>query len=195
MNTESSEQQVRQVLSTSHPEFYPPSTQWVTCKNYIYIPHSNECGIHTLLALSIQAVHPHPHEKMFLTYIHQNLAQIGRTWIARALLNSHIPPESLNNLLSCKIANYLGPSAQSVPRSLIVWGSSSQVFPPKSLNEKHENALYKLQHTPFIASTLNPLAQSFLPRHLSSSHSKLSPSAKLFSKRPPTRPETTLEIL
>jgi len=51
MNSASSEQSIKQVLSTSNPAFYPLTTIWITCNTYTYLLHSNECKIWTLLAL------------------------------------------------------------------------------------------------------------------------------------------------
>jgi hypothetical protein len=51
MNSLASERQVRQIFANSNPNFYPPDTIWIKCNNFTYLPHSNECGIRTLLAL------------------------------------------------------------------------------------------------------------------------------------------------
>jgi len=57
-NNPGKEHMVRNTLSSSHPIFYPASTQ--------YQPHSNECGIRTLLALSIQALYHDSHPDILL---------------------------------------------------------------------------------------------------------------------------------
>jgi hypothetical protein len=90
MNSASTERTVRNILATSNPDFFPASAKWVTCQNYTYLPHSNECGIRTLLALTLQAMHPNLSENILLPIMHHNLAQIGRAWITLSLLNSDI---------------------------------------------------------------------------------------------------------
>jgi len=90
MNNLMVEQTVKQTLSSSDTTFFPESAKWTRCNNYTYLPHSNECGPRTLLALSAQALHPHPRCNILLPLMHPNLAQISRTWLAANLLNSSI---------------------------------------------------------------------------------------------------------
>jgi hypothetical protein len=40
MNSPSSEHHVQQILANSHPSFYPPSSVWMRCNNYTFLPHS-----------------------------------------------------------------------------------------------------------------------------------------------------------
>jgi hypothetical protein len=54
MNSDSTESSVKNTLSASGPEFFPTNAKWINCHNYMFLPHSNECGIWTLLALSIR---------------------------------------------------------------------------------------------------------------------------------------------
>ncbi len=124
------EQTVQQVLSSSHPDFFPRSAIWITCNNYTYNPHSNECGARTLLALSIQAIHPNPHENILLPYMHQNIANIGCTWIATSLLNSYIPESPLHDLVSStEYPTTQRLTAPATPRSLIQWIDSEESHP------------------------------------------------------------------
>lgn len=67
-------------------EFYPPTTQWIHCKSITYIPHSNECGPRMLLALAIMSLHPHLHADILLPFMHPNLSEIGRAWVANTIL-------------------------------------------------------------------------------------------------------------
>jgi len=76
LNNTTTENRVKNTLSSANQIFYPPTAIWMKCYNYTFSPHSNECGIRSLLAASIQAVHPAPHENILLPYMHYNLAQI-----------------------------------------------------------------------------------------------------------------------
>jgi len=99
MNSSNTSETIRMLFS-SHLmslEFYPPDASWINCITYTYHPHSNECGPRTLLALSFMALHPHPHHHMILPYMHPNLAQISRWWVANTILcdQLHIPSISM----------------------------------------------------------------------------------------------------
>jgi hypothetical protein len=37
-------------LNTS-TEFIPPTATWISCTSFTYQPHSNECGLHAILAI------------------------------------------------------------------------------------------------------------------------------------------------
>jgi hypothetical protein len=58
---------------------------------------------------------------MLLSYMHSNIAQIGRTWVAASLIQSHITTEPIQELLSTPYTSYTGPTAPSNPYSLIGW--------------------------------------------------------------------------
>lgn len=89
MNISQIEKELKTLLHmTVDPQFYPQDPEWVHCKSYTYQPHSNECGPRTLLALAIMGLHPSPNENMLLPYMHINLDQISRAWVAYVLYNS-----------------------------------------------------------------------------------------------------------
>jgi len=115
LNQESTKVTLQQLLATTADEpFYPPNAVWINCRSVTYTPHSNECGPRVLLALTIMSLHPNPSENMLLPYMHNNIAQICRTWIAASLLNGKVPlPEWLNN-----VANL---SSHSTPSYLFSW--------------------------------------------------------------------------
>jgi hypothetical protein len=85
LNNATMESSICQTLSTSNATFYPPSSTWISCPTPVYHPHSNECGIRTLLALLIHALHPIPSASIIRSGMHANLPQIGRTWIALSI--------------------------------------------------------------------------------------------------------------
>jgi len=128
LNQASTEAQVQSTLSSSNIEFYPTTAKWINCKNFTYLPHSNECGIRTLLALTIQSIHPHPADHILLPLMDQNLAQIGRAWIALCLLNRHIPEETILWVIDQPPQQYpVDSQQQSNPASIIPWPSLSQL--------------------------------------------------------------------
>jgi hypothetical protein len=169
LNNIVTENNVRHTLSSADPIFYPPSSTWIKCNNYTYTPHSNECGIRSLLAASVQALHPAPHENILIPYMHQNLAQIGRTWIATSLMNSHIDDAPLNWTIYQLNTLPSLPPYQSLPASLISWESAlvantsnttTNPSPIPSLTPELE-----LSGKPIGEKfTLNPLALPFFPR-------------------------------
>jgi hypothetical protein len=184
MNSSSLEQSIKRVLSSSNRLFYPSSAIWLSCNNYTYSPHSNECGIRTLLALMVQAIHPSPHVGMLLPYMHGNLAQVGRAWVAICILRSHIPPEPLHDIISDPTpVTFLGPTAISTPASIVQWSelhspstmtsslepkgvsnlsdaSSPDLSPRKpSACPVHPGKLFPS----FRQQTLNPLATPYIP--------------------------------
>jgi len=77
-------------------EFYPSNAIWHNFPSYTYLPHSNEYGPHTLMALSVFALHPDPSQNMLLPYVNSNLAQISRWWVARSLINQEFPLNIFN---------------------------------------------------------------------------------------------------
>jgi len=127
MNHTSTEALIKRTLFSCDREFYPVHSKWISCVNYTFSPHSNECGIRTLLALSIFALHPNPTEHCLLPYMHHNLAQIGRAWIALAIMHSNIPYPPLHRVISDS-----GPVTDqiiqlSIPASIIPWPSATTI--------------------------------------------------------------------
>jgi hypothetical protein len=86
LNNPSTEFFIRETLSKTDDKFYPPDAHWINCHNFTYHPHSNECGPRTLLALTIMMLHPEPDNTILLPYMHHNLANIARAWVASTIL-------------------------------------------------------------------------------------------------------------
>jgi hypothetical protein len=62
---------------------------------------------------------------MLLPYMHGNLAQIGRVWLATCIMRSYIPPEPLQDILyKSPHPTFMGTTAASTPASLISWDIS-----------------------------------------------------------------------
>jgi hypothetical protein len=154
MNNLVTETQVRSTLSSGDAQFFPATASWITCQNYTYQPHFNKCGIRTLLALSIQAIHPCPSPSILLPYMHGNLSQIGRAWIALSLLNSAIPQAPLYWILSHPLEPFQTTLQASTPHSIIPWD-------PVTLAPENQHALIKKD----LLTKKSPLSscQSSLP--------------------------------
>jgi hypothetical protein len=87
LNNSSVEHQIKALITKgTNKQFCPPSADWITSKNLMYTPHSNECGPRMLIALTIMMMHPSPHNGMLIPYMHPNLAQIARTFVATTIL-------------------------------------------------------------------------------------------------------------
>lgn len=86
LNNHTTESEIKHLLqNNTDAEFYPPNAIWITCNSNTYIPHSNECGACTILALHMLSLHPNPHPNKLLPLMGSNIAQIARTWIAGML--------------------------------------------------------------------------------------------------------------
>jgi hypothetical protein len=68
--------------------FYPDTTEWISVKTTTYLPHSNECGPRTMLALTVMGLHnhPNPNESILVPFMDAHIAQISRIWIAKTLI-------------------------------------------------------------------------------------------------------------
>jgi hypothetical protein len=114
MNNLRTEQDIKQLLSTrsTSPIIHPPSAKWIVCRNYTYIPHSNECGPRSLVA-TLMVLHPNPSNYIFLPSMHNNLAQISCTWVAISLLNNIIHQPAIQ--LLCASHRMTFPRVTKVP--------------------------------------------------------------------------------
>jgi hypothetical protein len=92
MNSSNSATIIKSRFSTSSTSlaFHPSTALWITCPSFTYLSHSNECGPRTLLALSIVALSPNPTKDILLPYMHNNISQISRWWIAAAILRQNV---------------------------------------------------------------------------------------------------------
>lgn len=175
MNSSSTERLVQQALSSSNPDFYPSSASWVSYKNYKYLPYSNECGVRTLLALTLQALHPSPYANILLPLMHPNLSNIAWTWITVTLLWSHIPPTPVETIIL--LAQHFTPmvtqTALSSPGYLIPW----HLHPSRGLNvtSKLRNHLYYFQNTLSYPTYTKNWSSLTLPTNLKYLLTKLLP--------------------
>jgi hypothetical protein len=127
----------------------------------MYLPHSNECGIRALLALTIQALHPEPAENILLPIMHQNLSQIGRAWIALSLINQDIAMSPIQQALHTNDYPRLTPTQRSDPATIIPW---SDLGPATTRVAKDGSLLEPHSPSPQLKG-LNPAAPTISPSH------------------------------
>jgi len=100
LNSTNTYESIRSLFTTSTPEiFHPHDSTWVKIHAFTYVPHSNECGPRALLALLTIATHPSPHENILLPFMHGNLAQICRWWLAKAILLQRLDTDIFHTLV------------------------------------------------------------------------------------------------
>lgn len=119
LNNHSTETTLWQLLIDQTPaEIYPRNATWVRCHSLTNIPHSNECGPHTILALAIIASHLNPHSCLLLPYMHTNLGYFSRIWMGTLLLTRTVPlmKPSLQTSSPCNKS-----TLSSTPKTLIQW--------------------------------------------------------------------------
>jgi hypothetical protein len=121
------EANIKELLSTkTSSAFYPPLTKWIKCKNFTYRPHSNECSPRSLLAATILALHPAPSQDILMPLMHNNLAQIARTWVGSQLLQATFDEATITQfLLPNKLHWPHQTSAISEPADSIQWTSNA----------------------------------------------------------------------
>lgn len=139
MNNVNDEKNIRNTIyHHTDQEFCPPDAIWVNCSSTYYIDHSNECGVRTILALHVMALHPNPYKEMLLPLMHENLAQIARTCLAASLLTGNTMHDQLQDTFLTTECKDTRPSnrGHSFPSDIINWGASypySEIAFPNSL--------------------------------------------------------------
>jgi hypothetical protein len=125
-NNPNTEADIRTILQyKTDQDFYPPTATWINCRSTYYIPHSNECGPRTLLALHMMAIHPNPNIDMLTPIMHANLAQISRTWITSSLLSGHLIDEPIIKYAQAtSAAPTFSTTSLNIPSSIIQWTSA-----------------------------------------------------------------------
>jgi hypothetical protein len=128
MNNTATENTIRNLIQNkTDTTFCPPDSTWMHCRTTTYHPHSNECGPRTLLALHVLALHPTPYPNMLLPLMHDNIAQIARTWIASSILTGQYDNQIFNDnfsLQSYSDTRHTNRSS-STPFDIISWDVSS----------------------------------------------------------------------
>jgi hypothetical protein len=121
LNNTRTEQEIKHLLQTySPPEFHSTTPIWMQCRSITYQPHSNECGPRTLFALTALALHPDSTPDLLLSFMHPNLAQILRTWVAATIVTGQCFLPTWQSTYPSST-----PRATSVPAYLFPWKSSN----------------------------------------------------------------------
>jgi len=104
--------------------------------------------------------------------MHHNLAQIGRAWIALAIMNSNIPYTPLHRIISDSVPVADQIVQLSIPASIIPWPSAT------TIGYLHPSPLKRNQLTSMAFKTVLPTASG----------------SNLSSQRPDTSPVTTVPL-
>lgn len=132
LNCPETERSIRHILSQETcSRFYPSYAKWINCKTYTYRPHSNECGPRMLFATLIMLNHPNPHENILLPYMHPNLAQLSRVWIAQMILTGE--PSFPCEPQSTASHNMISQLEREVRPPRLFPGTPSQISQPVSI--------------------------------------------------------------
>jgi hypothetical protein len=126
------------------------------CSNLTFCPHSNECGPRCLLALAVMMLHPTPHPQMLMPYMHPNLTQEARCWVASSIL------QGIVNLPICTpIPSRTSHTTTSRPMSFINWASTthlpSPICPITVTSPLHETTALQCILSPGHSSQVFPL--------------------------------------
>lgn len=126
LNCQQTEIIVKHRLSTANtdPVFHPIGSNWINCANYTYTPHSNECGPRTLMALTVMGLHTTPHPNMLLPFMHPNIAQICRSWVAKTIITSNFDPTPFLSTITTdpqSVPHHNSHTHPSSPANLIQW--------------------------------------------------------------------------
>jgi hypothetical protein len=158
LNNTATEVFLKETLSKTSTDFFPPDAQWIHCHSYTYQPHSNECGPRTLLALTIMMLHPNPDQYILLPFMHHNLANLTRTWVASTIITG-LP---LIPLLTSTTQNVIPNSniAISKPSYIVPWHENPAMEPNSfCLQLASQPTPLDIDYTLEI-STINPHLQS-----------------------------------
>jgi hypothetical protein len=181
---------IRTLLATkTSRDFYPATAQWIHCRNFTYRPHSNECGPRSLLAATILALHPAPYSNILLPWMHNNLAQIARTWIGGQIMQTPFDTAAISSFLCPhqQCTSFQITSAVSMPADLIEWRLhlDTNIEPIKSTIHKQPTSV-KLHSN----VSLNPLAPIFQPKSSRPIGEHTPPQSYLYASKQHTRVKT-----
>jgi hypothetical protein len=153
MNQRNNEDNIKNLIfNHTDMTFCPPDSQWIHCQSTYVIPHSNECGPRTLLALHIMAFHPSPHQNMLLPLMDSNLSQISRAWIAASFLIGRPLHESPASTFQHRFYTDTRSSStmQSNPFNIIPWD-----------DQYIDNNTFSIESGEGIYDQLSPLDENF----------------------------------
>jgi hypothetical protein len=141
LNSSDTEESLHNLYSpTSSLQFFPSGSSWVHCLSYTYHPHSNECGPRSLIAATIMSLHSSPSRNILVPFMHPNIGQICRWWVASSIISLHVTLSPFQHPSSPEVDSVTYPSLhmEATPYNLPLMNTDS----------------YKLQKTMCLTSTL-----------------------------------------
>jgi hypothetical protein len=128
MNNANTEETIKSYFTstTDNSTLFPSDASWITCRSFTYLPHLNECGLCTLMALTILALHPFPPRTTLLPCMHPNIAQFSCWWIAKTLVTQTFDIEPVVSLFDA-----------ALPSPLSEWHIQSHPFGIAPLSYEH----------------------------------------------------------
>jgi len=176
MNSPKTEDTIKHHFSThsTSVEFNPHNSICVNCTNYTYHPHSNECGPRSLLALSIFGTHPSPTRNMFIPFMHPNIAQISRWWIAASLIRNVFDHAPLLDVIPTPNISTTSLHMESSPAQIVTLQSYPNIVPIVPPPSHHELLPTLNLHSTQTTFESDPLP--IIPRQTSSEEPALGSS-------------------
>jgi hypothetical protein len=151
-------------------KLYPENAQWISVKTTTFLPHSNECGLHVILALIIMGLHQHPQESMLIPLMHKNIVMILRTWVAKIVIMNTFDTHLFQQYIqSQNHPAYHGRRSLSTPHNLfhIMHSSSSSGTHSRPINTQTPEPMasnHKMEPIPPSEdNTASPLADPPIP--------------------------------
>jgi hypothetical protein len=108
--------------------------------SHITPPHSNECGPRSLIATTVLGLHPLPSPHILLPYMHPNIAQLSRWWVAKSIITDSFDPAPLN-------LSSISPT-HSPPVSLIREAAPYDLYPEEGDQLPHHTGNFSVSSTP-----------------------------------------------
>jgi hypothetical protein len=159
MNNTGTKESVRTILSHwTNTQFYPSNSVWVNCRSQTFIPHSNECGPKSILAMAVMATHSNPHSSILQPYMHCDLAQFSHFWTNSLLLTGQVsllPPTTFTSY-----NHYL--SLTTVPSYPVQW--QAQQGDPLSTNSFSSTITQQVVNSP-LHQHIHNIEQAQTPNH------------------------------
>ena len=142
-------------INTS-PLFHPNNSEWVNVTSFTYHPHANECGPRSLLAAAMMALHPNPSQHMLPPFMHHNLAQTSRWWVAKTIITESLDPFPLmcDVSITSPLISTSSLHRESKPSNI---APLPTVFSPELVSDMADNtSFHELDQTPPSVPQLSP---------------------------------------
>jgi len=123
LNSKNTEGSIKSQYSNNLTDssFHLPDSIWINCLSFTYHPHSNECGPRSLIAATVLGLHPFPSPHILLPYMHPNIAQLSRWWVAKCIITDIFDPAPFNSSST--------PPTNDPPTSLLQEAAPYDLYP------------------------------------------------------------------